>query len=146
MREAPDCVRRALALINERASLALRTDIPFNEVLSAAYMERQKMSVSITQSDMIANLLLSYAQFHSDSEKGLGPIVASLSLGSAALMHFRPHVNMENPKAKSTHALSLVLRHVSVNNRLCVIPISQLYAALSGGCLGYGRQWSAEVL
>ncbi|KAF8556398.1 hypothetical protein OG21DRAFT_1483158 [Imleria badia] len=95
-RDAPDCVRRALALIKERSSLALRTDIPFNEVLSAAYMERQKMS------------------FHSDSEKGLGPTVASLSLGSAALMHFRPHVNMDNPKSKSTYALTLVLRHGDV--------------------------------
>ncbi|KAH0827875.1 hypothetical protein J3R83DRAFT_3502 [Lanmaoa asiatica] len=92
-REAPDCVRRALALIKERSSIALRTDIPFNEILSAAYMERQKMS------------------FHSDSEKGLGPIVASLSLGSAALMHFRPHVIMENPRNKCTYALTLVLRH-----------------------------------
>ncbi|KAF8135406.1 hypothetical protein EV363DRAFT_1550177 [Boletus edulis] len=94
--EAPDCVRRALALIKERSSLALCTDIPFNEILSAGYMERQKMS------------------FHSDSEKGLGPIVGSLSLGSAALMHFRPHVSAEAPKAKCTHALTLVLRHGDV--------------------------------
>ncbi|KAG8213942.1 hypothetical protein J3R82DRAFT_10688 [Butyriboletus roseoflavus] len=93
--EAPDCVQRALALIKERSTLALHTNIPFNEVLSAAYMERQKMS------------------FHSDNEKGLGPTVASLSLGSAALMHFRPHVTMENPKSKSTYALTLVLRHVN---------------------------------
>ncbi|KAG6375365.1 2OG-Fe(II) oxygenase superfamily-domain-containing protein [Boletus reticuloceps] len=94
--EAPDCVRRALALIKERSSLALCTDIPFNEILSAGYMERQKMS------------------FHSDSEKGLGPTVGSLSLGSAALMHFRPHVSAETSKAKCTHALTLVLRHGDV--------------------------------
>lgn len=53
--DAPDCVRRALALIKERVSLALCTDIPFNEVLSAAYMERQKMSVSMTLSDVAAD-------------------------------------------------------------------------------------------
>ncbi|KAF9227346.1 hypothetical protein BS17DRAFT_775348 [Gyrodon lividus] len=94
--EAPDCVRRALALIKERSRLALGADIPFNEILSAAYMERQKMS------------------FHSDSEKGLGPIVASLSLGSAALMHFRPHVNAQNQKYQCTTALTLVLRHGDV--------------------------------
>ncbi|KAF9241593.1 hypothetical protein BU15DRAFT_44647 [Melanogaster broomeanus] len=42
--EAPDCVKRALALIMERSKKALRIDIPFNEILTAAYMERQKMS------------------------------------------------------------------------------------------------------
>lgn len=99
-------------------------------------MERQKMSVSMIQSGVTISLSLSYAQFHSDSEKGLGPTVASLSLGSAALMHFRRHVDMENPKAKSPYALTLVLRHVSVNNSLCVIPITQLYAA--GRRLDYG--------
>lgn len=36
-------------------------------------------------------------------------------MGSTALMHFRRHVDMENPKAKSPYALSLVLRHVSAN-------------------------------
>ncbi|KAG9316630.1 hypothetical protein JVU11DRAFT_2684 [Chiua virens] len=96
--EAPECVRRALAVIKERSGLALQADIPYNEILSAAYMERQKMS------------------FHSDSEKGLGPIVASLSLGSAALMHFRLHGNVENlaPKNKCSYALTLVLRHGDV--------------------------------
>lgn len=66
---------------------------------------------------------MSYAQFHSDSEKGLGPTVASLSMGSTALMHFRRHVDMENPKAKSPYALSLILRHVSVNKEVRVIHI-----------------------
>lgn len=39
-------------MIKERSALALHTDVPFNEVLSAAYMERQKMSVSVTYSAM----------------------------------------------------------------------------------------------
>ncbi|KIK91187.1 hypothetical protein PAXRUDRAFT_831057 [Paxillus rubicundulus Ve08.2h10] len=97
--EAPDCIRRALALIKERSSLALGTGVPFNEILSAAYMERQKMA------------------FHSDSEKGLGPIVASLSLGSAALMHFRQRVSAQDcqgPKPQCPTALTLVLRHGDV--------------------------------
>lgn len=83
--------------------------------------------------------LLSCAQFHSDSEKGLGPIVASLSLGSAALMHFRPHVTADNPKNKSVHALTLALRHVSVNTWLCVIHISQSHAGIPGRRVDYGR-------
>lgn len=44
--KAPSSVCGALALIKERSRAALRRDIPFNEILSAAYMERQKMSVS----------------------------------------------------------------------------------------------------
>lgn len=36
----------ALALIKHRIATALGMDIPFNEVLSAAYMEKQKMAVS----------------------------------------------------------------------------------------------------
>ncbi|KAH7888686.1 hypothetical protein F5I97DRAFT_1925224 [Phlebopus sp. FC_14] len=90
------CVRRALALIKERSGLAMAKDTPFNEILSAAYMERQKMS------------------FHSDSEKGLGPVVASLSLGSAAAMHFRRHVSGQKHKNMSQNALTLILRHGDV--------------------------------
>lgn len=44
--KAPSSVCSALALIKERSRLALQKDIPFNEILSAAYMEKQKMSVS----------------------------------------------------------------------------------------------------
>ena len=36
----------ALALIKHRIATALGKDVPFNEVLSAAYMEKQKMAVS----------------------------------------------------------------------------------------------------
>ncbi|KAL4078381.1 hypothetical protein V8B97DRAFT_1865931 [Scleroderma yunnanense] len=94
--EAPDCVRRALDMIKERAYLGIELNVPFNEVLSAAYLERQKMS------------------FHSDGEKGLGPIIASLSLGSAALMHFRPHASAECPVQQRQIAMSLILRHGDV--------------------------------
>lgn len=52
-------------------------------------------------------------QFHSDDEKGLGPVVASLSLGSLAHMHFREHKTqtITNPE----HQFSLVLRHVGIH-------------------------------
>jgi len=43
--KAPSSVCGALALIEERSRLALRRDVSFNEILSAAYMERQKMAV-----------------------------------------------------------------------------------------------------
>ncbi|KAH7916571.1 2OG-Fe(II) oxygenase superfamily-domain-containing protein [Hygrophoropsis aurantiaca] len=91
---APECVNQAIALIKERAQLALGRDIGFNEILSAAYMERQKMS------------------FHSDSEKGLGPTVASLSLGSTAFMHFRAYDTAT--KGQPLHDLTLILRHGDV--------------------------------
>ena len=60
----------------------------FNELLTAAYMEKQSMG------------------FHTDGERGLGPVVASLSMGSPAIMKFR---TLEDRK---TIVLSLVLRHV----------------------------------
>ncbi|KAG1812407.1 uncharacterized protein BJ212DRAFT_1276580 [Suillus subaureus] len=94
--KAPSSVCGALALIKERSRLALQKDIPFNEILSAAYMEKQKMS------------------FHSDSEHGLGPVVASLSLGSAAFMHFRARATSKEPKHSSSNVLTLILRHGDV--------------------------------
>lgn len=94
--KAPSSVCGALALIKGRSRLALQRDIPFNEILSAAYMEKQKMS------------------FHSDSEHGLGPVVASLSLGSAAFMHFRARATSKDAKHSSSHALTLILRHGDV--------------------------------
>ncbi|KAG2099129.1 hypothetical protein BD769DRAFT_1368639 [Suillus cothurnatus] len=93
--KAPSSVCGALALIKERSRLALQKDIPFNEILSAAYMEKQKMS------------------FHSDSEHGLGPVIASLSLGSAAFMHFRARASSKEIK-HSSNVLTLILRHGDV--------------------------------
>ena len=68
---------------------------PFNELLTAAYMEKQSMG------------------FHTDGERGLGPIVASLSMGSPAIMKFR---TLEDRK---TIVLTLVLRHVSRSISVC---------------------------
>ncbi|OBZ70803.1 hypothetical protein A0H81_09066, partial [Grifola frondosa] len=66
--------------------------------LSAAYMEKQKMA------------------FHSDSERGLGPTVATLSLGSGAYMHFRLHSQYcdDVRKGSNRNALTLYLRHGDV--------------------------------
>ena len=60
----------------------------FNEVLSAGYMEQQKMSVCHMWY-FISQCIEGPVQFHSHSEVGLGPRVASLSLGAPAYMHFR---------------------------------------------------------
>jgi len=93
--KAPSAVMKARDLIQERMLQALGLRSEFNEVLSAAYMERQKMA------------------FHSDSERGLGPLVAGLSLGAPALMHFRIHHKYlrEDDMERKTIALTVVLRH-----------------------------------
>ncbi|KAL1670057.1 hypothetical protein GGF50DRAFT_109790 [Schizophyllum commune] len=69
--QAPEAVLAARELMHKRIRQALGRQESFNEVLSAAYMESQKMA------------------FHSDAEAGLGPLVAGLSLGAPAFMHFR---------------------------------------------------------
>jgi hypothetical protein len=46
MEDGAKAVRSALELIKQRIATALGKEIPFNEVLSAAYMEKQKMAVS----------------------------------------------------------------------------------------------------
>jgi len=89
-------VKDALGLIQRRIATALGKHIDFNEVLSAAYMEKQKMA------------------FHSDSERGLGPVVASLSLGSLAEMHFRLNSKYTVPEGPRKVAMSLLLRHGDV--------------------------------
>ncbi|KAH9176545.1 hypothetical protein EDB89DRAFT_1846188 [Lactarius sanguifluus] len=96
LKDGAEAVTRALELIKHRieASLGMRED--FNEVLSAAYMEKQKMT------------------FHSDSERGLGPVVASLSLGCVAEMHFRLHSKYTVSDGHRKVAMSLILRHGDV--------------------------------
>jgi hypothetical protein len=98
LEESPKAVQQALAFIKKRASLALGGKEPdLNEVLSAAYLDEQKMT------------------FHSDAEKGLGPVVSALSLGSSAIMQFRPVISKKNKseaKFKKRVVLTLELRHV----------------------------------
>jgi len=93
---ACSAVLNARSLIEERVFESLSKEVSFNEVLSAAYMEQQKMA------------------FHSDSEKGLGPLVAGLSLGSAAFMHFRLHSQFVPSGQSRKIDLTFILRHGDV--------------------------------
>lgn len=68
--EAAPVIRHALEIIKQRVCLVYPS-AKFNEVLNVGYFENQKMN------------------YHQDSEKGLGPTVASISLGCPALMKFR---------------------------------------------------------
>ncbi|KAJ7671314.1 hypothetical protein DFH06DRAFT_980766, partial [Mycena polygramma] len=61
--EAPGAVVDARRLIETRLKAALGMEHAFNEFLSVAYLEKQAMA------------------YHSDDEKGLGPVIAGLSLG-----------------------------------------------------------------
>ena len=47
LKDACSAVRRALNLIRQRVKDALKFDVCFNEILSAAYMEKQSMAVGI---------------------------------------------------------------------------------------------------
>ncbi|XP_006460754.1 hypothetical protein AGABI2DRAFT_117682 [Agaricus bisporus var. bisporus H97] len=94
--KVPNAVVRARDLIQTRVKQALGRDETFNEVLSAAYMERQKMA------------------FHTDDEIGLGPFVSGLSFGSPALMHFRLLARHCPEGVPRSIAITLVLRHGDV--------------------------------
>ncbi|KZV70713.1 hypothetical protein PENSPDRAFT_579053 [Peniophora sp. CONT] len=88
-------VLHAVNLIKHRVKAILRESVPFNEIMSVAYMEDQRMA------------------FHADAERGLGPVVASLSLGSTSQMHFRrsKHDITNDDVAKGSHVLTTVLKH-----------------------------------
>jgi hypothetical protein len=59
LEEGPEPVRDALKLIQHRIATALGKHIHFNEVLSAAYMEKQKMAVSSCSPRILAGILTS---------------------------------------------------------------------------------------
>jgi hypothetical protein len=67
----------ALQIIKERVSAVLGKDVDFNEILSVLYRDGQKMS------------------WHDDGEPGLGKVVSSLSLGSPAIMSWRPKAHRQ---------------------------------------------------
>ncbi|RXW21281.1 hypothetical protein EST38_g4567 [Candolleomyces aberdarensis] len=94
--KAPSAVVMSRKLIQDRISQALDRDTEFNEVLTAAYMEKQKMA------------------FHSDEEVGLGPLVAGLSLGSPAMMHFRLQKKHDKERQQRGILMSFTLRHGDV--------------------------------
>ncbi|KAJ7852814.1 hypothetical protein B0H14DRAFT_3450607 [Mycena olivaceomarginata] len=108
---APPAVIQARNLIEKRIEEALGFPHKFNEVLSAAYMEQQRNGGH-------------------DSEKGLGPVVAGLSMGlsivaifpgrltpaagSPALMHFRRRLKYVHDDEQRTNVLTVILRHGDV--------------------------------
>ncbi|KAJ7909898.1 2OG-Fe(II) oxygenase superfamily-domain-containing protein [Mycena leptocephala] len=90
-KEAPSAVIGARHLIETRGAAALGKAHSFNELLSVVYLEAQSMA------------------FHSDNEKGLGPVVAGLSLGSPAVMAFRLTAKPKDGPHRAD--LCLVLHH-----------------------------------
>ncbi|PWZ02757.1 hypothetical protein BCV70DRAFT_146695, partial [Testicularia cyperi] len=102
---APEVIRSTLHLLRHRTeavvgSLEKALGGQFNELYPVLYLEHQKMS------------------FHDDGEPGLGPVVSSLSLGSACTMRFRLKRRYEAAypeiKRSDTLVLKLPLRHGSV--------------------------------
>lgn len=83
------------------------------------------------------------SKFHSDSERGLGPVIASLSLGSAAEMHFRLHAKYNVIEGHRKVAMSLVLRHVGSIN---VYIEPHFTCDFSGRRSSHGRGRCARVL
>ncbi|GAA5960144.1 hypothetical protein JCM21900_002419 [Sporobolomyces salmonicolor] len=71
---APACAEEACEFLKRVVPLVVGEgrETGFNEILSVAYMLGGKMN------------------YHDDGEKGLGPIVASVSFGADAIMSFRP--------------------------------------------------------
>jgi hypothetical protein len=62
---------------------------------------------------ILGNVELMDLQFHSDAEEGLGPVVAGLSLGASAVMHFRFVSKLVNRNEdRRSIILSLRLDHV----------------------------------
>jgi hypothetical protein len=111
--EAPEVVTKALDLIKQNVA-KLYPHARFNEVLNVGYFEAQKMGVSNLTTYFIfwVSIANTRVQFHQDGETGLGPTVASLSLGCAAKMNFR----LKKPKGKKTkgesgNLLTLHLNH-----------------------------------
>ncbi|GAA5849045.1 hypothetical protein JCM5353_004142 [Sporobolomyces roseus] len=106
---AAPCAKDACDYLKMVAPLVVSKDkvheTQFNEILSVAYMAGGKMN------------------YHDDGEIGLGSVVSSISLGSDAIMSFRPKEKrdskkkQENPvesksKSRATKAvLRLLLRH-----------------------------------
>ncbi|KAI5810759.1 hypothetical protein BZA77DRAFT_254299, partial [Pyronema omphalodes] len=88
--EAHPVVRAACNLLKGRVNW-MHPGVDFNEILSVGYLEDQAMN------------------FHQDGEKGLGPTVASISLGCPAEMLFR--VKKSGTGKVSKPCLKLMLHH-----------------------------------
>ncbi|GMK56647.1 hypothetical protein CspeluHIS016_0304870 [Cutaneotrichosporon spelunceum] len=93
--DSPGCVMDALNVIRASVASVLDERVEFNEILSVMYREGQKMS------------------WHDDGEAGLGPVVATLSLGCPATMSFRPK-SASKAGTKHPSVLDLTLMHGNV--------------------------------
>ncbi|GAC95641.1 hypothetical protein PHSY_003217 [Pseudozyma hubeiensis SY62] len=96
---SPAPILSTLSLLHTRTrSVVPSLEQDFNELYPVLYLEHQKMS------------------FHDDGEPGLGPIVSSLSLGSACRMKFRIKQKFSShfPRITNRTLLDLPLRHGSV--------------------------------
>ncbi|GAA5932325.1 uncharacterized protein JCM15063_001191 [Sporobolomyces koalae] len=89
--DACEFLKRIVPLVVSRDKAA---DTIFNEILSVAYMEGGKMN------------------YHDDGEVGLGSVVASISLGSDAVMSFRPR---EKKKDKNSRPNALAANVMATN-------------------------------
>ncbi|ODO06332.1 hypothetical protein L198_01564 [Cryptococcus wingfieldii CBS 7118] len=90
--ESPACVTKAVDRITSSVATVWGEEYQFNEILSVCYREGQKMG------------------YHDDGEPGLGPVVASLSLGSSAMLSFRPKPG-EKQRGNPDVALNITLSH-----------------------------------
>ncbi|GAA5884716.1 hypothetical protein JCM6882_005365 [Rhodosporidiobolus microsporus] len=82
---APTCAKRARDYLQKTVQRVVGhgEETEFNEILSVAYMTGGKMN------------------YHDDGERGLGPFVASISLGTDAIMSFRAKTKKCKPGKKS---------------------------------------------
>lgn len=105
-----------------RVEAVLSETISFNEILSVLYRDGQKMSWHDDGED--GTFVVFICDFRLRRDEDLGPVVASLSLGSSATMSFRPKPGRHEPnqsyhrgKANATRkqnpatVLSLTLSH-----------------------------------
>jgi hypothetical protein len=76
MADAAPVIAETMDVLKKRVNLIVPCD--FNEILSVAYMEGQRMEVI----QSLQNYLT--VQYHDDGEPGVRDVVASISLGSPA--------------------------------------------------------------
>lgn len=86
---APPIFRHVRTLLNWHSQNLIGSEHnDFNEVLALAYAERNKINVSFfCRANTTA--YTKEKQYHDDGEKGLGPTIATLSLGYSAHMKLR---------------------------------------------------------
>ncbi|KAK7974121.1 hypothetical protein PG989_015969 [Apiospora arundinis] len=118
-KHAPDIIRACLAQLDWAQSLGITHASEFIQELGTDY---SRESMSLTSEKFNELLALGYFEgskisYHDDGEKELGPTVATLSLGSPAVMHFRPKrkTNLgqvgSGKKGNKDHVISFVLNH-----------------------------------